>query len=320
MWILIGVMSFLGSIGCLIGAIIAIFQKKGLHKRYFILSGALFIFFIVAVIAAPKTTTTATEAKTDSKAAITTASAPSPDKAEVDAQKKADAEAKADVDAKAAAQAKAEEEKKAKAEADAKAQEEAIAKAKADAEAKAKAKADEEARKPIVISGKGNTATDPFPLKSGFLIVDGNHKGRANFALHLMDGSGTKNLLVNTIGNYKGKTLILIPRSNDYLFNVTADGTWDLSLTQLAPTDISDAPTTLTGKGDDVVFVNMQKKLTKFSFKHKGKANFVVKVNGSSLLVNEIGNYEGSTAQSIKDAGPYAFSVVADGEWSIQID
>ncbi|MCU6792427.1 hypothetical protein OB236_09830 [Paenibacillus sp. WQ 127069] len=53
MWAFISVMCFLGSLACLLGAIIALFQKKGLHTKYFIISGALFVFFIVAIIAAP---------------------------------------------------------------------------------------------------------------------------------------------------------------------------------------------------------------------------------------------------------------------------
>lgn len=53
MWVFISVMCFLGSLACLLGAIIALFQKKGLHTKYFIISGALFVFFIVAIIAAP---------------------------------------------------------------------------------------------------------------------------------------------------------------------------------------------------------------------------------------------------------------------------
>ncbi|MFH5181914.1 hypothetical protein ACHHV8_04355 [Paenibacillus sp. TAB 01] len=214
---------------------------------------------------------------------------------------------------------KAEADAKAKAEADAKAKAEADAKAKAEAEAKAKA--EEEARKPIVVSGKGNTATDPFTLKAGFVVVDGSHTGNSNFALQFMDSSGgTKKLLVNEIGNYKGKTLALIPKSGDYLFNVSADGKWNLSLSQVIPSEVPNAPTSLKGSGDDVVFVNLQKKLTKFTFNHSGSSNFVVMLNGRNLLVNEIGNYEGSKAQSINDAGPYAISVQADGDWSIDIN
>ncbi|TDG00658.1 hypothetical protein [Paenibacillus piri] len=58
MWALLGFMSFLGSIGCLVGAIIELIRKRGLHKRYFILSGSLFVLFIVAIIGTPKTPAT----------------------------------------------------------------------------------------------------------------------------------------------------------------------------------------------------------------------------------------------------------------------
>ncbi|MFX3635605.1 MAG: hypothetical protein ACE3L7_17350 [Candidatus Pristimantibacillus sp.] len=51
MWAFISIMCFLGSLACLLGAIVSLFQKKGLHTKYFILSGALFVFFIIAISA-----------------------------------------------------------------------------------------------------------------------------------------------------------------------------------------------------------------------------------------------------------------------------
>jgi hypothetical protein len=114
MWALLGVMSFLGSIGCLVGAFVALFKKKGLHKRYFIYSGSLFVLFIVAMVASPSTTTTTKEPLADSKASVVTASAPTPSKADAETKAKTDAMTKADGEkkAKADADAKAEEEKK----------------------------------------------------------------------------------------------------------------------------------------------------------------------------------------------------------------
>ncbi|MEK3724693.1 hypothetical protein [Paenibacillus sp. FSL H8-0034] len=53
MWIFISVMCFLGSLACLLGAIVSLFQKQGLHTKYFLISGALFVFFIAAIVAAP---------------------------------------------------------------------------------------------------------------------------------------------------------------------------------------------------------------------------------------------------------------------------
>ncbi|WP_207952878.1 hypothetical protein [Paenibacillus agricola] len=135
MWAFIGVMSFLASIGCFIGAIIAVFQKKGLHKKYFLLSGATFVLFCVAMIASPTPSTPATTTAGETSTVVT-ASLPALNKEEAEAKKKVDA----------AEQAKKEEEKKAKAEADAKTKAEAEAKAKAEAEAKAIAKAEADAK------------------------------------------------------------------------------------------------------------------------------------------------------------------------------
>ncbi|MNV37648.1 hypothetical protein D3C71_1291770 [compost metagenome] len=83
---------------------------------------------------------------------------------------------------------------------------------------------------------------------------------------------------------------------------------------------IKTAPTQLTGKGNDVVFVNLQSKLTRFSFKHTGESNFIVHLNEGISLANEIGNYSGSTAETLDYEGTYVISVQADGKWSIDIE
>jgi hypothetical protein len=103
----IGFLSFLGFVGCLVGAIVSVAQKNGKHKKYFILSGAVFVLFIISVVTSSGTSTTTTDATADSKTAVVTASAPAPSKAEVDAQKKAQADEKARTEAAAKAEAEA---------------------------------------------------------------------------------------------------------------------------------------------------------------------------------------------------------------------
>ncbi|PMC40162.1 hypothetical protein CJ195_00125 [Bacillus sp. UMB0899] len=73
-------------------------------------------------------------------------------------------------------------------------------------------------------------------------------------------------LLVNTIGNYKGKTVAVIPADGNYYLNVTAGGKWNFSIYQTPRLDIAEAPTTLEGTGDDVVFFNTTSGNHKFTF------------------------------------------------------
>lgn len=175
--------------------------------------------------------------------------------------------------------------------------------------------------KPIELEGSGDTATDTFSLTPGLAFFSAEHTGGSNFVLEFMDENGNQlNLLVNEIGSYNGTTAATIPDSGEYLLNVTADGSWNIDITQSIPSDVPSAPTTLEGNGDDVVFVNLDSGLTHLEFSHLGESNFIVMVNDQNLLVNEIGNYEGSQAQQVQDPGTYAISVKADGNWSIQIE
>lgn len=174
---------------------------------------------------------------------------------------------------------------------------------------------------PIELSGSGAQATETFTLTSGFATFEATHDGGSNFVLDLLDANGNSmELLVNEIGSYNGKTFALIPSDGDYLLNIDADGSWNINISQAMSTNPESIPTTIQGSGDDVAFVDLESGLRRFGFKHTGESNFAVMVNGQSLLVNEIGNYEGSTAQKVNDTGTYILSIQADGDWSISIE
>ncbi|QUL57330.1 hypothetical protein KDC22_13170 [Paenibacillus tritici] len=171
------------------------------------------------------------------------------------------------------------------------------------------------------LKGKSDQATDFFNLKSGIAIVEATDAGDSNFVIYLYNEAGdSKEMLVNEIGPYKGKSLVVIPEDGKYMLKVESDGSWKADITQTIPDNIKSAPVKLSGKGNDVVFAKLQSKLTRFTSKHVGKSNFAVKVNDSLLLVNEVGNYSGSTAEAIDSEGTYVFAVEADGQWSINIE
>lgn len=79
-------------------------------------------------------------------------------------------------------------------------------------------------------------------------------------------------------------------------------------------------PVTIEGRGDDVVFIELESGLKHFSLSHDGDRNFIILINGRSLLVNEIGTYEGSTTETVQDNGVYAFAITADGTWRISVE
>jgi len=98
-----------------------------------------------------------------------------------------------------------------------------------------------------------------------------------------------------------------------------------------SPTDTPTTPPTpaaspteevqeFSGEGDDVVNVELQGGLVFFDLSHSGSSNLVMWLRGESddLLVNQIGQYTGTTARGVDD-GQYVVAVEADGEWSLTI-
>lgn len=64
--------------------------------------------------------------------------------------------------------------------------------------------------------------------------------------------------------------------------------------------------------------------LLRFTLHHEGSSNFSVKLLNSDgefieLLVNDIGDFDGSTAVAIDEEGEYLLNVEADGDWKIDI-
>ncbi len=64
--------------------------------------------------------------------------------------------------------------------------------------------------------------------------------------------------------------------------------------------------------------------LIRCSYTHDGESNFIVYLLDSqgdavALLANEIGACEGSSADSIRNAGDYLLSVDGDGNWTITL-
>ncbi len=51
-----------------------------------------------------------------------------------------------------------------------------------------------------------------------------------------------------------------------------------------------------------------------------GSSNFAVLLNGSDLMVNEIGAYQGSQRYSLSTDGYYGLVITADGKWSVKIE
>jgi hypothetical protein len=179
----------------------------------------------------------------------------------------------------------------------------------------------------IDLSGAGQQASQKFNLEEGLTIFKMTHVGSANFAITLMNSDGERiQLLVNEIGSFNGSKAVSIPKNGEYILDVSASGKWTVKIEQPRPQAADKSPQTFTGTGQGVSpFVTLDKGLIKFSLKHKGKSNFAVVLmdkdgNREELLVNEIGDFDGSKAVSVSSSEIYLMDISADGPWTISAE
>ena len=167
----------------------------------------------------------------------------------------------------------------------------------------------------VTQTGKGdNIITLPAGAKAG--IVTATHDGSSNFSLSVLGASNasTGQLLVNTIGAYKGTTAYgFNALGKGTTIQITADGNWTITISP-----ISAAPAMVPSGAGDVVFL-YSGKAGKLTVTHDGSSNFTVSEETGEafhdgLLINEIGPYSGTVPLS---SGPSVIVVGADGNWTL---
>jgi len=192
---------------------------------------------------------------------------------------------------------------------------------------------------PIILSGIGDDVTSHFNLIAGIAIFDMIHDGDSNFIIWLYNVSSGENeeLLVNEIGPYSGSRIVGVydgfsdVKPGEYVLDVTADGNWEVSIEQPTPSTAPSIPQTFTGSGADVPSPFMLESgngAVNFEMHHVGSSNFIIwlyHISGDreELLVNEIGNYDGSVLVSMGEygisTGIHYISIEADGNWQVEI-
>ena len=192
---------------------------------------------------------------------------------------------------------------------------------------------------PIIIEGSGDDVTSTFKLIEGITIFHMTHDGDSNIIIWLYESYGDdSNLLVNDIGKYDGSALNGVSDSNaaitspgNHYLKITADGDWKIIIEQPRPTSAPELPRTYSGAGDDVPSPFMLENV-KFELSHDGDSNFIVQLFNDDgeyvkLLVNEIGEYDGSVSIKVSDGGYPAdtskgihyLDITADGNWEVKM-
>ena len=167
----------------------------------------------------------------------------------------------------------------------------------------------------VTESGSGDSVIT-VPAAQG--IITASHSGSANFILTVLDANNSMaELPVNTIGSYEGTTAFGLQSLGGEAasLQIAADGDWEITIAPIneAP-ELADPQET---DGDGVY--RYAGDAANWQLSHDGSANFIVSyvsddLFGFSLLVNEIGSYDGSVPVT---AGPGVVVVNADGSWSI---
>lgn len=173
---------------------------------------------------------------------------------------------------------------------------------------------------PIILTGTTDAVVDlhkwPEPA-----LAHITYAGDGHFAVWSYGANNEKyDLLVNTIGLYEGTVPIdFLEDEQTRRFEVTSSGPWEITVYPLAYIRREVIPGTITGSGDDVIYLDGENPDLLIVDGTHAKDNFVIWAYGSGqdLLVNEIAPYSGTVLLGvdtlileINEGG---------GEWSLEV-
>ena len=179
----------------------------------------------------------------------------------------------------------------------------------------------------IALFGHGRQASPFFNLDSALTVVRMQHDGQSNFAISLLDSQGKQVAsLANVMGIFDGSSAIGVETPGTYILDIAADGNWTVNITQPAPVAQLEPPIALSGSGIQASpFFNLAAGLVVVRMEHDGQSDFVVRLldslgNAISVLVDEAGPFDGSTAIGVPQTGTYMLDISADGNWTVEIE
>ena len=170
------------------------------------------------------------------------------------------------------------------------------------------------------LAGVGQQASEFLELSSGLWKISLSHHGSGHFGVVLLDSEGERvELLVNTTKPFHGTKLVKIPRKGRYLYDISADGPWDILVQP--PMELEQMTHIRGGSQAGTDLITFSGGLCVFKIQHEGAGHFSVWMLNRAgdrveLLVNTVGPFDGSKAVKLV-SGVYAFDVSADGAWNI---
>jgi hypothetical protein len=90
-------------------------------------------------------------------------------------------------------------------------------------------------------AGSTSMASEPFSLEEGLVVADVVHQGTGAFRARILDEQGAVvEELAAANGTFSGSRALRIPRSDRYLLDVVADGTWTVRIRRLGEATAAD--------------------------------------------------------------------------------
>jgi hypothetical protein len=176
--------------------------------------------------------------------------------------------------------------------------------------------------KPMTYSGSGDEVVKfKKALAEPMLITTTWSGGSDNNTIYAYDADGNEgDLLVNTIGSYKGTNIVnLYDGDNVKALKIEGSGNWKVRLRPLTDAKRWDGSGTYEGKSDDVINVDgVFDGLDSMRFKStNADGNITVYGLGDNedLIVNEIGNFSG---KYLVPKGTVLLRISSDGQWEMK--
>ena len=176
---------------------------------------------------------------------------------------------------------------------------------------------------PIVLSGSGDMVLD-INKWLGPAIVHFAHTGQSNFIVESFAAENSRiDLLVNTIGNFKGVVPVDFDGTDTKRFTIKADGPWEVQILPLSSATKMNVPGSIAGEGDDVILLGgaAPDKITIDA--SQASSNFVLlsysnpsSIDRLDLLANEIAPYTGVV---LAPNGTGILVITATGPWKLDI-
>lgn len=174
---------------------------------------------------------------------------------------------------------------------------------------------------PITFEGSGDSVIDFIVNWGDASLLEVENSGSSNFIVKSYDSNGEYlDLLVNTIGQYRGTLIIDVYSGEDtQRLEIKSSGNWKITAYPIEKEylHVMIVPGKHNGNGDDVLFLAGDHPDIG-TFTNEEDTNFIVwglSNSGMDLLINEIGPYSGTI---ILDSTTVMLEIHTEGNWTIE--